>query len=223
MIGLLVITILSLAVAVVMSIVAWRLARAERRRSEARVEALTDEIHADELPLVRPGDYLSSEAPPRMQGSLFGALAIGVLFVGSVVALAIVFSDGTRNSSVAAPVSGTAGQAAAEAAPAPLELVALSHEREGGRLIVRGAVRGQGRANGASGPVIAVVTAFDRDGGLVASGRSPLETPAGVESSFAVTITGVDALHRYRVSFRNDDRVVAHVDRRNQANTAQLP
>jgi hypothetical protein len=221
--ALLVITILSLAVAVVMSVVAWRLAREERRRSEARVEALTEEIHADELPLVRPGDYLPSEAPARMQGSLLGALAIGVLFVGSVVGLAIIFSDGARNSSVAAPVAGAAVPAGTEAAPAPLELVALSHEREGDRLIVRGTVRGQGPPNAAAGPIMAVVTAFDRDGGLVASARSPLQTASGVESNFAVTITGVDALYRYRVSFRDDDRVVVHVDRRNQANTAQLP
>ena len=110
MIALLVITILSLAVAAVMSVVAWRLAREERRRSEARVEALTAEIHADEPPLVKVGDYLPPEAPARTQGSLFGALAIGVLFVGSVVGLAIVFSDGARNSSVATPVAMRPGR-----------------------------------------------------------------------------------------------------------------
>ena len=98
MIALLVITILSLAVAAVMSVVAWRLAREEQRRSAARVEALTAEIHADDLPLVKVGEYLPPEAPARTQGSLLGALAIGVLFVGSVVGLAIVFSDGTRSS-----------------------------------------------------------------------------------------------------------------------------
>lgn len=227
MIALLVITILSLAVAAVMSVVAWRLAREERRRSEARVEALIAEIHADEPPLVKVGEYRAPEAPARTQGSLLAALAIGVLFVGSVVGLAIVFSDGARNSPVATPVAGAAGPAAQAAttttAAAPLELMALSHERKGDRLIVRGAVRSPGRGNAAAGAVIAVVSAFDRDGGLVASGRAPIEAATGVESTFAVTITGVDALHRYRVSFRSDDRVVAHVDRRNQAVRVQLP
>src|SRR5687767_2891272 len=140
MIALLVITILSLAVAAVMSVVAWRLAREERRRSDARVEALTAEIHADEPPLVKVGDYLPSEGPARTQGSLLGALAIGVLFVGSVVALAIVFSGGTGNDSVATPVADTAGPAATKITPAPLELMALSHKREGESLIVRGTV-----------------------------------------------------------------------------------
>jgi hypothetical protein len=99
----------------------------------------------------------------------------------------------------------------------------LVHERGDDRLTVRGTVRGRGRESDGDGPIVAVVSGFDRDGALVASARSPLQPAAGVESNFAVTLTGVDALHRYRVSFRRDDRVVAHVDRRNQANTAQLP
>ena len=221
MIPLLVITVLSLAVAIVMSVVAWRLAREERRRSGARVEALIAEIHADEPPSVRAGEYLPPEAPARTQGSLAGALAVGVLFVGSVLGLAILFSDGARHNP-AAPVAGAAGPAAATA-PAPLELTSLSHERKGDRLIVRGAVRDPGRAYVPAGALLAVVSAFDRDGGVVASGTAPVEAGTGVESSFAVTMTGVDALHRYRVSFRRDDRGVAHVDRRTQANTVQLP
>jgi hypothetical protein len=213
MIALFVITVLSLAVAAVMSIVAWRLAREERRRSDARVEALNAEIHADEPPLLRAGEYLPPEAPARIRGSLAGALAIGVLFVGTVVGLAIVFSDG----------AGTSPVAATTTAPAPLELIALSHERDGDRLIVRGAIRNPGRGTAAAGPVIAVVSAFDRDGALVASGRAPIEAAAGVESTFAVTIAEVDAPHRYRVSFRSGDRAVAHVDRRKQGISVQLP
>jgi len=218
MVALLIITILSVAVAVVMSIVAWRIAREERRRSDARVEALADEIYADELPLVPPGDYLPSEAPPRIQRNFLGALAVGVLFVGTVVGLAIIFSDGARDAAVTAPAAGAEAEARDAGA---LELLALSNERAGDRLIVRGIVRAQGLAG--AGPIVAVVSAFDRDGGLVASARSPLERAAGIESNFAVTMAGADALQRYRVSFRRDDRVIAHVDRRNQAHTAQLP
>lgn len=223
MIALLVITILSLAVAAAMSVVAWRLAREERRRSDARVEALTAEIHADEPPFLKAGEYLPPEAPARTRGSLVGALAIGVLFVGTVVGLAMVFSDGAGTSPVAAPVAGAAGAATATTALAPLELIALSHERDGDGLIVRGAVRNPGRGTAAAGPVVAVVSAFDRDGALVASGRAPIEAAAGVESTFAVTMAEVDAPHRYRVSFRSGDRAVAHVDRRKQAITVQLP
>jgi heme A synthase len=224
MITLLAITVLSLAVAAIMSVVAWRLARDERRRSEARVEALAEEIRADEPPLLHVGEYLPPEAPARTQGSLAAALAIGVFFVGSVVGLAVVFSNGARNSTVApegAAGPAQAAQTATSAVKAPLELMALSHERDDDRLIVRGAVRSP--LQGDAGAVTAIVSAFDRAGALVASGRAPIETGAGVESTFAVTITGVDALHRYRVSFRSDDRAVAHVDRRKQANTVQLP
>ena len=223
MIALLVITILSLAVAAVMSFVAWRLAREERQRSQARVDALTAEIHADEPPFLSAGEYLPHEAPARTQGSLSGALAVGVLFVGSVVGLAIVFSDGARSSPMVTPVTDLAAAATTTSTPAPLELVALSHERDGDRLIVRGAVRGPGERHAAGGPTIAVVSAFDRDGAQVASGRAPIQAAAGVESTFAVTIAGVDALHRYRVSFRSGDQTVAHVDRRKQAVTVPLP
>ncbi len=147
MIALLVITILSVAVAVVMSVVAWRLAREEQRRSRARVEALTAEIHADEPPFLKAGEYLPPEAPARTQGSLAAALAVGVLFVGSVVGLAIVFSDGARSSPVATPVADAAAAATTTSTPSPIELTALSHEREGDRLIVRGAVRSPGGGN----------------------------------------------------------------------------
>jgi hypothetical protein len=61
------------------------------------------------------------------------------------------------------------------------------------------------------------VTLFGRDGGFLASGRSAIESSAlgpGVESTFAVTVAGADDVGRYRVSFRTDDRVVPHVDRR---------
>jgi hypothetical protein len=64
---------------------------------------------------------------------------------------------------------------------------------------------------------MAVVFAFDRDGGFVSSGRAPLEfaaIAAGDESPFRVTIPDVKDVGRYRVSFRTEAGVVRHVDRR---------
>jgi hypothetical protein len=107
--------------------------------------------------------------------------------------------------------------AAPPAAPAaPLELVALGHERDGDRLIVRGVVR-----NPPSGAAVdrltAVVFVFNRDGGFLTSGRVMIE-PSGLrpggESIFVVTIPGAGDVGRYRVSFRTEDRIVPHVDRR---------
>src|SRR4051794_41808020 len=46
MIFLLIVTVSSIVVAAIMSVIAWRLAAAERRRSEARIAALSAEIHA---------------------------------------------------------------------------------------------------------------------------------------------------------------------------------
>ena len=220
MIALLVITVVSLAVAVVMGVVAWRLTLEERRRAQARVAVLAADIHDEKASPVHVSDLFVAEARPRTNESLFSALAIGALVVGSLIALTVVFTGGPRISQAAAPTD-------AERA-APLELIALGHERDGDDLIVRGVVRNPdspGQA-GAVGLVTAVVVAFNQEGGLVASGHAPLDSArlaSGVESNFAVRITGVGNVYRYRVSFRVDDRAIAHVDRRDHVVTARLP
>ena len=63
----------------------------------------------------------------------------------------------------------------------------------------------------------AVVFLFNRDGGFLTSGRTMIEPSAlvpGGESIFVVTIPGAAEVGRYRVSFRTDDRIVPHLDRR---------
>jgi hypothetical protein len=109
--------------------------------------------------------------------------------------------------------------ATAEAAALPLELVALGHERAGDQLTVRGVVR-----NPASGAAMdrltAVVLLFTPDGGFLASGRAVVEPPAlspGGESTFAVTMPRAGEVGRYRVSFRADDKLIAHLDRRHES------
>ena len=84
---LLVTTILSLAVALVMTGVAWRLSREEQRRSEARVAALAADLYDDDNPApVEVNDLFAPDARPRTKGSFVNALAIGVLVVGSLMA-----------------------------------------------------------------------------------------------------------------------------------------
>jgi hypothetical protein len=97
-----------------------------------------------------------------------------------------------------------------------LELVALEHERGADRLTIRGVVR-----NPAGGAAIdhlaAVVLLFDADGAFISSARAEVAAPtlgAGGETTFAVTVPNAAAAGRYRVSFRTEDRVVPHVDRR---------
>jgi hypothetical protein len=58
---------------------------------------------------------------------------------------------------------------------------------------------------------------FNHEGGFLGSGRAPVESSMlspGGESTFVVTVPGAAAVGRYRVSFRTDDRVVPHIDRR---------
>jgi len=285
MMFLLVVTLSSMALAALMSVIAWRIAAEERRRSEARVAALAAEIHAPaaappravaaqaggvrrvEMGLRAEPPRVSSFPPPRPAprwdddlqirpgertaatpdlftgretrgGSRFGIVAtVGALVLAGALALMIVLGRGVpagggiapradqiaprapQTAAVAPSVPQTpaAGAARAAVAPAvPLELVALGHQRDKDRLTVRGVVR-----NPPSGAPVAqlsaVVFAFNADGGFLASGRAIIEASAlrpGGESTFVVSVPGAGAVGRYRVSFRADDRVVPHVDKR---------
>jgi len=226
---LLLVTVISIALASVMGLVSWRIAGEERRRSEARIAALAAEIHgvpsgpsrivATDLDF-RPGAAAPSgsdmfaAASQVQEGRRWPAVvAAGVFVVAAAGALVIVLSGGSNGTTHA---SNQPVPAPAPAAALPLELVALGHERDGDRLIVRGVVR-----NPASGAAIdrltAVVFLFNREGGFLTSGRvmiDPSTLRPGGESIFVVTVPGAGDVGRYRVSFRSDDRIVPHVDRR---------
>ena len=113
-----------------------------------------------------------------------------------------------------APVQ--AARAGAGATNVPLELVALAQARKGDILTVSGTVRNPPTAIERR-QLAAVVFVFDRNGSFVASGRAPLDYQAlapGDESPFVITVPGAAAVSRYRVSFREADDVLPHVDRR---------
>lgn len=217
--ALIITTAVSLVVAAVMSVVAWRLARKERRRAEARVSALAADIRGEGPSPVHLSDAFFEEERSRTPGSPFRALAIGVLVVGSAIALVVFASGSARSPVAAAPTSADAPIAA------PLELVALGHERGGDHLIVRGMVRyatGTDLAN-----LIAVVSVFNHQGDIVASGQGLVtgarRAAAGVESTFVVTVPGVSDVARYRVAFKSNERILAHLDRRDHGVGAELP
>lgn len=234
---LVVLTILSLAAAAGFAFVAWRLQREERERSAARVAALSsaldalDTLDAFDEPIARDervnaatpvpvataapvpvASMFRMEPGASVQGRpLIKAAVVGVMAVAVVVAAAM----GNRS-------TGAAASAAVAAEKAPLELMSMRHTREGTTLTVTGLVRNP--AGGAEARrVTAVVFAFDRNGGFTASGRAPLDfivLEPGDESPFVVTIPNVTAVAKYRVSFRTDDGMMRHVDRR--AEQAQL-
>jgi hypothetical protein len=228
---LLFVTLTSMVLAAIMSLVAWRIAGDERRRSEARIAALAADIHghdaapsrgaSDDLELrprrvVSTGPELFSAAQPHAGRRWGTVVAAGVFVIAAVGALVIVLSGG---SGVATHASNqTPAVVPPPAAALPLELVALGHDRDGDRLTVRGVVRIP-ESGAAVDRLTAVVFLFNRDGGFLSSGRVAVETSRlrpGGESTFVVTVSGAAAVDRYRVSFRTDDRIVPHVDRRAQ-------
>jgi len=277
------ITIVSLVVALVMSVAAWRLTRDEKRRSAARVAALsvaasapdplaqfapqvekpavkapwartpfdsTDSAAAksaslrtqaaplapSELPLNQPAHrrlgeggashpsperevvthasgFLGATELPRDNGGRQKTLAFAAVMLFVVMSGGLVWM-----------MSGPEGTSAAAVGPnSPLELVSLTHARQNDKLAVSGLVR-----NPVNGKRVehlsAVVFLFDRMGTFVTSSRANvdfLNLGAGDESPFVVSLAAPATVSRYRVSFRTDDGIVPHIDRR-QAETVGI-
>ena len=213
--GLAIATALSVIVAAIASVVAWTAKRDERQRAAARVAMLAAAIHEGEVdpPLgpspsggERPGLLVDPAASPTRRLAAVGA--VGVVVVGAITGLVLMAESGSRDT--------RPGQRALRSADAPLELVALEHDRDDSRFVVRGIVRNPASAATRRG-LAAVVLIFSSDGGFIASGRAPMATAAlapGAETPFVVTLPDADSVDRYRVSFRIGDRIVPHVDRR---------
>jgi hypothetical protein len=253
------ITVVSLIVALVMSVTAWRLMRDDKQRSAARIAALSaaasDDVieepfpeipiapvrtkapwapaavppfdsirHADTADSIslrmkheepdttvvsHPPGFLGAVTEERTSGSGQRSLAM------AAVVLFVVLSGG-----LVWMMSGPEGTTPVAVGPnSPLELVSLSHARQNDKLAVSGLVR-----NPASGKPVeklsAVVFLFDRVGTFVTSSRAQvdfLKLGAGDESPFVVSIDAPATVSRYRVSFRTDDGVVPHIDRRGES------
>jgi len=114
---LIIVTLVSLVLAVVMSAIAWRAAREERARAAARVAALASDIQAavaasggrraePVLRAVRPPTPDSADlfAPTRSAASSRSVVVVGVgLFVfATAAALAVVLTSGARTTNGAA-------------------------------------------------------------------------------------------------------------------------
>jgi hypothetical protein len=230
---LLLVTSSSLILAATMAAVAWRLAREERRRSQARIATLASDLDLEMRPngaATAAGAELFRIGEPSVAGSRFAVvLAIGVFAVATALALLVTMSRAGQPVSEPVVAQATLPDAGLTTRPGtasvPLELVALTHEREGDGIIVRGVVRNPSTGVD-QGRVAAVVFVFTRDGAFLASGRSALAVPVlapGAETAFVVTVPNANEIGRYRVSFRSDDRVIPHVDRRERGPIAHIP
>jgi hypothetical protein len=209
---LIVLTCASIAAAITFAVSAWRVRAEDARRSSARVAALSSAIDASErfasptaahepvavTSLFTTSSGASVQGRPLVRMGVFAGLAAAFLIV---VAIA--------NREDAAPV-------VAPKADAALELVSMHHTRAGRSLTVSGLVRNP-RDAAARSHISAVVFAFGRGGEFVTSGRAALDftnLAPGDESPFVVRLPPVAGIVRYRVSFRTEDGIVRHVDRR---------
>jgi hypothetical protein len=146
---------------------------------------------------------------------------VGAFIAGAAAAFAVV--TGTVPQRVLSlSVDGPA--VAPAATSAPLELLALEHDRDGDRFIVRGIVRNSTAA--AIDGVTAVISVFGYDGRLITSESGVLAVDtlaAGTETPFMVILPGADAVDRYHLSFRTPSGIVPHLDRRARGVMAQHP
>jgi hypothetical protein len=244
---LVVVTLVSLALAGALLVYVLKLSREERDRSEARAAALAELLEAQapsepvQLRALEPSPHVerksairlepaeaadrsrtadlfaSATADPAREHPMRRLLAPGIGVAIVGLALTSVY---LWNRPAATVQAGGALQTAEAARP--LELVTLRHQRQGDTLVITGLVRNPPDAAAITG-LVAVAFAFDKQGTFLMSGRSVLDFPqlkAGEESPFSITIPQAGSVGRYRVSFRTDVGIVPHVDRRSGAPAA---
>ena len=203
-----IVTVLALLMTIGMGVVTWRLVREERRRSAARLAALAAELGEQPSASVGPSSaptalfqFRSEEIGERTR-RLAGFGAAGAVVV-AIVSVVLMFPTGRQT------------EVTREDPHLPVELLALTHTHQDGMLAISGTVRNTGTGR-AERDLTVMALALDDDGGVVATGRAPVEQDglaAGTESTFAVSLPAEDAT-RYRISFLFEDTTVPHLDRR---------
>jgi hypothetical protein len=230
-----IVTVLSLGLAAAMAFIVWKLVRAERQRSDARVEALmqmasTDFVidspvdvaggaetawTQDDVPGVHSDLFAEPYRPTPWANRLAIAAGLAILLIG--VGSLLKYASDTRTREAAAPTSSTASPMAPDAGGEALELLSLHHAVEGAALTITGLVQNPRGGRPLEG-ITATALLFGGDDALVGSGRAPLDftrLAPGDESPFLVTVPVTAIVTRYRIGFRfSDGRVVGHVDRR---------
>jgi hypothetical protein len=211
-------TTISIGVAVLMMLIALRVVIQERRRSAARVAALQADIYhtADEdlIVLHDPPSTFQSSSPAFDTATHPQAIPIAPLIaVGAAIIVGMLVGAARYRA------SATEEQSPANSVPVAtkaLELVALNHQQAGDHLTVSGVVRNP-QAGNELDHLTAVVLLFNSQGSFMTSARSTVDAQAlrpGTEATFVVDVPGAADVGKYRVSFRTDERVVPHVDRR---------
>jgi preprotein translocase subunit SecG len=235
-------TLFLLIWAATMTVIVWRISGNERRRAAARIAALAADLsepvtHQEfSLPAT---DIFGSAGATRSSSRLTAVLAVGFFAVVTALVLTVAASRGgqTLSKDVVLPTSHDHFEAKQAPGPTdsprllnatidstPLELTALAHDRVADGITIRGIVR-----NPSSGVewrnLTAVAFLFSRDGQFLTSGRAAIQATAllpGAESIFVVSVPNASDVGRYRISFRSEDRIVPHHDRRDRGRVVQL-
>jgi hypothetical protein len=238
------VTAISLSMAFAMGIVAWRVIREERRRSDARVATLIAELDRTRgtnagLPTqprsraldtrfdsdVSENDTARQDPPPvaEPRAPLLGAVAgpsgwgrpiLAAVAAGLVVLAVVTIAMGPADDAL--PVMSEQST--------PVELLSLAHARQGEYLAISGAVRNP--ADGMEhGRLSVMAIVFDEDGTQIGTGQTPLPVRAlapGTETPFTISMPDADRINRYRISFAQDQTRVPHIDRRQMADATPL-
>jgi hypothetical protein len=223
-----IVTAVSLGLTAAMAFVVWRLVQAERRRSDARVEALMQMAAGDgadtELEL-RPEVHADLFVEPHRTSPWGGRIAIAAGLAIAVIGIGMLMRRADVPGSPGTPVPAAAHspvEAARGVSVETLELLSLHHAQEGATLTITGLVQNPRSGRRLEG-ITDTVFLFAPDGDFVGSGRAPLDftrLAPGDESPFVVTIQVTGSVSRYRVGFRGSDgRVIGHVDRRSTSTT----
>jgi hypothetical protein len=235
------VTLISMAMAASLSVIVWRMLRDERQRSDARVAALTVKarpaaaprptridlpIREAAMPATLSSTALFAERETESPWGHRAAVMAGLgLVLASVVLFALAAGGRSRDTRAQTPAAtaASAQPSAGTPAAAGLELLSLRDSREAGSLTITGLVHNP-RGSAPLSRVTVTAYAFDDKGSFLASGRAPLEVSAltpGDDSPFVVTVPVTETVARYRIGFRGEDgRVIAHVDKRQQAAVA---
>ena len=187
------VTVLSLALAAAMSVVAWRLTREERQRGEARAAARAAEAAGE---AEEPGEPPSAPAEawtaaPARRSRLAVAVALAVFVAGSAASLTVVFGEARR--------LDRRGAQARAANGATLELLSLSEAREADRVVVRGVIRNPASA-AAIDRVAAVVMLIGENGAVLSRARARGRADARTRGRVAVRGRGDRRRRRRAVS-----------------------
>jgi hypothetical protein len=225
------VTVLSLAMVAGMGALLARMLRDERRRSDARVELLTQLATEGAPRRVRPETSPVAELELRPTAPV--SVPVSDLFheherpntfprrlavAGAMAAVVGIVVIGWNFSAAKAPIP--AHSVASTAAPQPLELLSLGHTAEAGSLIVSGLVQNP-RGAAPLTRVRATLVVFGTDGALQTTAAAPLDFTTlgpGDESPFVIRVAVAAPPARYRIGFRGEnDRALGHIDRRPDA------